>query len=122
MKVLKRSGILIPKEYSNKESYVRIKEHLSRRTRAYNTSTYTINTFYLESEKFLLVPRNFPLHKFTFGLEIENHQHEGQDIEIKHNITPRNSVQERAIEYLMNHNNGVIELAPGVGKQLSQFI
>jgi len=80
MKVLKRSGILIPKDYSNKESYVRIKEHLSRRTRAYNTSTYTINTFYLESEKFLLIPRNFPLHKFTFDLQ------------------------------------GVIELAPGVGK------
>lgn len=116
MKVLKRSGILIPKDYSNKESYVRIKEHLSRRTRAYNTSTYTINTFYLESEKFLLIPRNFPLHKFTFDLQVENHQHEGQDIEIKHKITPRNEVQKRAINYLMTHDNGVIELAPGVGK------
>lgn len=116
MKVLKRSGILIPKEYSNKESYVRIKEHLSRRTRAYNTSTYTINTFYLESEKFLLVPRNFPLHKFAWGVEIDNHQHEGEDIKIEHKITPRNEVQKRAINYLMNNENGVIELAPGVGK------
>jgi len=116
MKVLKRSGILIPKEYSIKESYVRIKEHLSRRTRSYNSSVYTVNTFYLESEKFLLIPRNFPLQKFAFGFEIENHQHEGQDIEIKHKITPRNEVQKRAINYLMNHDNGVIELAPGVGK------
>ena len=71
MDLLKRSGILIPIKYKNSESYVKIKEFLARRTRAYTTSEYTINVFYLESEKFLLVPRNFPIKKyFSFTIFI----------------------------------------------------
>ena len=64
MDLLKRSGILIPREYKNSESYVKIKESLARRSRSYTTSEYIINIFYLESEKFLLVPRNFPIEKY----------------------------------------------------------
>lgn len=116
MHVLKRSGLLIPKKYANSETYVRVKENLERRTRSYNNSTSVINIFYSESEKFLLVPRNFPLHKYTFGLEIDNYQHEGKPIEIEHSITPRSEVQKRAIAFMTMHDCGVIELSPGVGK------
>lgn len=65
-----------------------------------------------------MIPRNFPLQSFIRGekAEIHDHRHHGEVIDITHNITPRGEVQERAIEYLMNHENGILQLAPGVGK------
>lgn len=116
MDLLKRSGILIPIKYKNSESYVKIKEFLARRTRAYTTSEYTINIFYLESEKFLLVPRNFPIKKYFWDTTIHDHRHEGQLIDIKHNITLRSKTQEDAIEHLMNNESAILQLEPGVGK------
>jgi len=82
--VIKKSGLLIPKKYEHRDFYIRIKEFLERRTQSYNTSNYVINKFYLESEKFLLVPRNFPIHKFIPTVNLENHQQEGASINIKH--------------------------------------
>ena len=116
MEVLKRSGILIPKKYRNSESYVKIKESLERRTRSYTTSEYTINVFYLESEKFLLIPRHFPINKYLWDVTIHDHRHEGQIINITHNITPRSKVQEEAIKHLMTYDNAILQLEPGVGK------
>ncbi len=116
MDVIKRSGLLIPKTYNNTDQYVRIKEKLERRTRAYNTSDYTINIFYVESEKFLLIPRNFPLHEYVVNPIIHDHRQEGESININHNIIPRSDAQKRAIEYLLNNENGIIQLLPGVGK------
>lgn len=114
--VIKKSGLLIPKEYEHRDFYIRIREFLERRTKAYNTSNYVINKFYLESGKFLLVPRNFPIHKFIYTSEIENCQHEGSTIQINHNITPRGAVQQNAIDYMMQNEDGILQLAPGVGK------
>jgi len=116
MDILKRSGILIPTKHRNTRSYVNVKEKLERRTRGYGNSAMTINVFYLESEKFLLIPRNFPLQKYFMNTVIHDHRHHGQSIEISHNITPRGEVQERAIEYMMNHEDGILQLSPGVGK------
>jgi len=116
IKTIKRSGILIPKEYNNKEFYVRIKEELERRTKAYQTSVSVIHKFYLESEKFLLVPRNFPIQSYIFSLNEKNFQHEGEDIEIEHNITPRSLAQERAIDRMLMQDNCILQLMPGVGK------
>lgn len=118
MKIIKRSGLSIPAEYKNERFYIEIKEHLERKTRAYGNSVMQINTFYLESEKFLLIPRNFPLQNYlsTYNYEIEDHRHDGQIINIEHNITPRSTVQEKAIDYLMNNENGILQLGPGVGK------
>jgi len=116
MEILKRSGILIPTKHRNTREYVNIKEKLERRTRSYGNSAMIINTFYLESEKFLLIPRNFPLHDYMRNYEIHDHRHHGEKININHNITPRGEVQERAIEYMMNNENGILQLSPGVGK------
>lgn len=113
---MKRSGLLIPNQYRNSQMYVNIKEKLERRTRSYNSSEYTINIFYIESEKFLLIPRNFPIQEYAFDLKIHDHSHEGQPINITHNIKPRSKTQEKTINYLMNHENGIIQLSPGVGK------
>jgi superfamily II DNA or RNA helicase len=116
MDVLKRSGLLIPKKYANSQVYVKIKEHLERRTREYNSSAFTINKFYLESEKYLLIPRYFPLQKFVINPKIHDHTHEGDIIRIQHNIKPRSETQEKAIDYYLKHENGIIQLSPGVGK------
>lgn len=118
MDILKRSGILIPTKYKNTQSYVNIKEKLERRTRGYGNSAITINIFYLESEKFLLIPRNFPIQNYFYSseYEIHDHRHHGEIIDINHNITPRGEVQEKAIEYLTTHEDGILQLAPGVGK------
>jgi superfamily II DNA or RNA helicase len=113
---IRRSGLLIPRSFENTETYVKIKEELTRRTQSYDRSNYTYNMFYIESEKFLLIPRNFPLHKYIFSLSIKPHQHEGAEINIQHNITPRGEAQKRAIDYMLSNNNGILQLAPGVGK------
>ena len=116
MKILKRSGLLIPTKYRNTQWYVDIKEHLGRRTRSYGNSAMVVNLFYLESEKFLLIPRNFPLQKYLSDYEIQDHSHPGAPINIEHDITPRGKVQEKTMKYMMDHENGTIQLAPGVGK------
>ncbi|MGD2072141.1 MAG: DEAD/DEAH box helicase family protein [Candidatus Thorarchaeota archaeon] len=115
MEVIKRSGLLISREYKNQEFYQKIKDHLIRRTQAYQTSNYIINTFYLESEKFLLVPRLFPIHNYV-NCKIINAQHNGKPINISHNITPRNETQRLAIDYILENENTTLELPPGVGK------
>ena len=49
-------------------------------------------------------------------MTIKNYTHQGADIAIEHNIEPRSETQKLAMEYMKNHNNGTIQLAPGVGK------
>jgi superfamily II DNA or RNA helicase len=114
--IIKRSGLLIPKEYENEDFYIQIKNFLERRFKEYNKSTYLINKFYIESEKFLLIPRNFPIQQYIFDYELEDNTHEGIDINISHLIKPRSIAQKRAIDYILENDNGVLQLSPGVGK------
>jgi len=116
VKIFRRSGLLIPRKYEGEDFYIKVKEKLTRMSRAYQTSNIEIQFFYIESEKFLLVPRYFPLDEYTTIKKIDNRSHPGEDIEIEHNITPRSETQELAISYMLNNDKGVIQLAPGVGK------
>ncbi len=113
--IIKRSGLLIPTEYKNEPFYNQIKEDLARRTKEYNNSTYSYNIFYLESDSFLLIPRNYPLQQYG-QFRLTNEQHEGKDIDIEHNITPRSAAQQRVMSHMMLNNDGILQLAPGVGK------
>jgi len=114
--VIKRSGLLIPKKYRDTQFYIDVKEKLTRTFQAYQTPTIEIQKFYIESEKFLLVPRYFPLDDYATIENVKDITHDGEDINIKHNITPRSETQKLAIDYMMNNNKGIIQLAPGVGK------
>lgn len=116
MKIIKRSGLLISKEHQYENFYIRIKEFLERRAKEYNTSNFIVNTFYIESEKFLLIPRNFPIQQYLPEYELDDYTHDGDDIDINHSITPRSEAQEKAIEYILNNENGILQLSPGVGK------
>lgn len=115
MKVIKRSGLLIPREYKDREFYQRVKDELTRRTKAYQTSNYINNLFYEESEKFLVIPRYFPLQEFAYA-DYENHQHEGTPIDIEHHIKPRSEQQSAAMDFMLSNEKGIIQLSPGVGK------
>jgi superfamily II DNA or RNA helicase len=116
MIIKKRSGLLIPKEHQYEDFYIRIKEFLERRQQDYNKSTFVVNRFYVESERFLLIPRNFPIQQYLFEYELEDYTHDGEDIDIKHIITPRSKAQEDAIRYILDNENGILQLSPGVGK------
>jgi superfamily II DNA or RNA helicase len=116
IEVIKRSGLLIPRKYQNELFYSKIKSHLIRTTKAYQTSNLEVQVFYIESEKFLLIPRYFPLDEYIPSLTIKNYTHPGIDIDIEHNIKPRNETQKIAMEYMTNISNGIIQLPPGVGK------
>lgn len=114
--LIRRSGILVPRKYESEEFYLKIKEFLGRRSKSYNTSTFVYSMFYIESEKFLLLPRYFPIGQYIHSYNMKNISNRGDDIEISHNITPRSKTQEKAIEYMLNHENGILQLSPGVGK------
>jgi len=116
MNIIKRSGLLISKEHEYKEFYIKIREFLERRSKEYNRSTFVVNKFYIESEKFLLIPRNFPIQQFLFDYKIEDRTHDGEVIDIKHIIKPRSVTQEKAIQYILSNENGILQLSPGVGK------
>jgi len=118
VEVIQRSGLLIPRKYEKEDFYLKVKEDLIRTSKAYQTSNLEIQEFCIESEKFLLIPRYFPLNKFVPGIKIKNHTHEGADIDIWHNIKPRSETQKLAMEYMMHNNKGIIQLAPGVGKTI----
>ncbi len=109
------SGIIIPRKYENEQFYWQIKEFLTRRTQKYNTPDYEINRFYLETEEALIVPRFFPMERFV-DCEIVDKSQEGETINISHKIVPRTKTQERAIQHLLTHDSGILELAPAVGK------
>jgi superfamily II DNA or RNA helicase len=116
IKVIQRSGLLISREHENEEFYKEIKKHLTRRSRAYQSSEFEVSRFYIESEKFLLLPRYFPINKFVPNPVIDNHQQEGEQINIQHNITPRSELQEKTIAHILENDRALLQLAPGVGK------
>jgi superfamily II DNA or RNA helicase len=115
MDIIKKSGLLISKEHEGEIFYQKIIEELTRRSRAYQTSNYIVNEFFLESEKFLLIPRMFPIDKYQF-CKINNYQVEGDTIDISHNIKPRSETQKLSIQHMMDNDSAILQLLPGVGK------
>lgn len=111
----RRSGIIIPREYENESWYHLIRAKLFRKQQDYNSPTFTTHTYFSESEKFLTIPRFFPIHDYI-NCKIIDNRHVGEDIEINHNIIPRNESQIQTIDYMLSHDNGMIKLNPGMGK------
>jgi len=114
--VFKRtSGILIPTEYKNEKFYEFIKSKLTRRVKNFNDPTYTVNKYYIEGEKFLKIPRYFPIWEYV-DCRIEDKLPEGEDIEIESKITLRDELQRNTVEYMLTHDNGILKCSPGSGK------
>jgi len=115
LKFKRRSGIIIPREYEQYDFYQMILKHLTRRQQNYNSPDFVVNQFFSQSDKFLTIPRFFPLQNYIECGYVDA-QHEGQDIDIEHKITPRNETQEKTMEFMCNNDNGIIQLGPGMGK------
>jgi len=111
----RRSGILIPREYENESWYHLVYAKLFRKQQNYNSPDFVTHKYFSESEKFLLVPRFFPIHEYVDCKIIDN-RHVGEDIEIEHSIVARNEAQELTMDYMINNQNGMIKLNPGMGK------
>jgi hypothetical protein len=112
----RRSGLELSNEYKNETFYLAIKDFLRRRIQQYHTPDYVVHEFYLETPDSLLIPRYFNLDRFIKQYEILDRTEAGAHIDIQHNIKPRNEIQEKAIKFLMEHDHGILQLLPGVGK------
>lgn len=115
IELTRRSGIIIPREYENESWYHMVRAHLVRKQLEFNSTIYKTTEFYSESEKSLTIPRFFPIETYV-DCKIIDLSHDGEDIEIEHNITPRNEAQIEAMNYMSANNNGMIKLGPGMGK------
>lgn len=117
MKIIRTSGLNIPRTYENEEFYINIKKHLTRKFYEYNRHESHINTYYNEGPEVLLVPRFTPIQKFNSEIEIVDKIPEGKNIDINHNIEKlRDELQENVVQYMATHNNGLIQAPPGSGK------
>jgi superfamily II DNA or RNA helicase len=112
---VRRSAILIPRLYEKENFYQQIKQHLTRATRDYQTDLYVTNYYYIETDKFLVVPRLLNINKFVY-CDITNKSCKGLDIDISHKIVPRDDTQRKGIDYLMRNSSGILKLPPGTGK------
>ena len=115
--IKKRSAIAIPRIYENEPFYSKIKGFLTRRVRDYHQeSVYIVNKFYLETDKFLIIPRFFPVHEYIPECIVEDHSHIGEDINIDHAIKFRDPLQEDMANLMVQANSSTVQAPPGSGK------
>ncbi|MCK5612626.1 DEAD/DEAH box helicase family protein [Candidatus Pacearchaeota archaeon] len=117
LKFNRRAGIAIPREYENEVFYTRIRDHLFRRVQNFNTPDFTIMKFYLETKKFLTVPRFFPVESYV-NCKIIDNSHDGEEIDFTHNISPRDKTQQETMDFMLQNSQGIIQLSPGMGKTI----
>ena len=113
-----KSGIYISKAHKNQKFYQDIINDLTRVVTGYNDEV-KVYRFYKETENYLLIPRYYPLRKVGLGsIQINREQflEKPEQINIKHNIIPRNELQERSIKTLMGSQACILQLSPGTGK------
>lgn len=113
---IRKAGISIPRKYENEIWAEEIKRFLTRPSKVYGSQDEVeLQRFYLETEKNIIIPRFFPIENYV-NCKIIDESKEGEYIDIEHNIKPKNKLQEKAINYLSENDNGTIELQPGTGK------
>jgi superfamily II DNA or RNA helicase len=113
-----KSGIYISKTHQHQKFYKDIINDLTRVIVGYNQDV-KVCKFFKETENYLLIPRYYPLRKVGLG-EVQINREEflqnPEQINIDHNITPRNELQERSIKTLLGSRACILQLAPGTGK------
>lgn len=117
IELTRRSGVIIPRKYEKEIFYRKIRGNLFRRSKQYNTPDYIIQKFFIESDKYLIIPRFFPVQDYI-SCKINDIPYDGKTIDITHNITLRNETQKNAVNYMLQNQSGVIELQPGMGKTI----
>lgn len=116
IKIIKKGSIIISND--NCELCDIIKKNLTRKFKNYhNENKNEINKFFDEDETNLYIPVFYPIENLI-DCDIVNERTDGDDIEIECNTFPRNKLQEETLDYMLNHDNGIIELDTGSGKTI----
>lgn len=115
LKIIRRGSLSIPK--NDPQLCEMIKDNLTRTFKSYNNSTIETHSFYVETEKYIHVPRFYPIEDWI-GCQIIDDRDEGVDIDIEHIIKPRTDLQTKALEYMLSNDNGIINLDTGEGKTI----
>jgi len=112
-----RLGYRIPIFYRNNDFYKKIKKDLTISSKDYHTKKIQKIKYYYETNKALLIPRLFPIHKYIHDDLISPlEKYYAKKIKINSNITPRNDLQYDSIEYLLHNPHVLLQLSPGSGK------
>jgi len=113
----KTSGIVISrKKFEENQWYDDIKRKLTRHSKEYQRSTFITNHYFLEGPNVLKIPRFFPIEEYIKDFKINENIPDGLDININHNIQLRDDLQKTIVDYMLTHNNGIIQANPGSGK------
>jgi len=113
IEIIRRGSLLISK--NDRRLCEMIKDNLTRTFKLYGKSLIETWSFYIETEKYLHIPRFYPIEELI-GCHIIDERDEGLDIDIKHNIKPRTELQKKALKYMLNNDRGIINLDTGEGK------
>ncbi len=115
IEIKRTCGLSIPKNLPD-NILDPIRNYLTRIQRDFQTSTITTHKFYSEGETSILTPRFFDVEKFIPNIKIINNTCEGEDIHVTHNISLRSEIQKKAAKVMLENNEVLIQLEPGVGK------
>ncbi len=110
--IIRKECLIIPKTY---DFHNLIKKHLTRNMKLYKTTETW--SFYNEDDENIYIPRFYPVEELI-NEKIIDRRHDGQDIEIEHNIVPRNQLQKDTLNYMVNNDCGIINLDTGSGKTI----
>lgn len=114
MKFSRKSGIIIPKTYSNENFYIDMKRDLTRISKDYTGVNLITLKFFVETDNELIVPRFYPVEKI--GATVVDDISDGEDIKIESNIILRDTLQIDAVKFMLSNNKGIIQAQPGSGK------
>lgn len=116
IKIIKNGSIVISND--NCELCDIIKKNLTRKFKNYhNENKSEINQFFNEDKNNLYIPIFYPVENLI-DCDIVDERMDGDDIEIECNTFPRNKLQEETLDYMLNHDNSIIELDTGSGKTI----
>jgi len=121
MDLIRSSGLLIPlNEFRFHPSCIHVKGHLTRTFKDYNSEESTITfRFYIQSDKYLVVPRFFPFQNyFSQFFHITDKREDGKDVNIRYSIKPKDDFQEECLSWFSRNSRGILHAGTGSGKTI----
>lgn len=106
----------IPRDCENTQIYQVIKNSLIATSRGFGNADDTISEYFIEGDKFLYIPRFYPVELYFPKNAIPKNENIPKKINIKFTGTPKNDLQKLAIRRMIENNNGISQIGPGAGK------
>lgn len=109
MKVLKKGGLIIPKEYPEMDS---LKQVLTYTGQGWDGEEVSFKMYEEMESGDVIIPRFFPIE----DIEIVDKSCVGELINIQSKIRPRSKRQKQCIDHLLKSRNTILKLETGCGK------